>query len=319
MVLERNIIDLLERSVYILFRGLIMNYTEYTIAEIMINALKNGELSKKLFEGILDVGKPYVDARFKAIKQSINLIKDSDSDLAEQGIQAIRDFQQLLNKNTLVEEDLHNLLEYVADIERAENRCKEIVIKDWNKNLSKLPLSEEGLKDFKLLVRTIRTQEYQNERDYPIISTSLVTPEKMNVYCGNRRTVSLIYNMEARYLIAMSTRDSGTCVYKQPVLELPLHAGIFSISSSYSSDDYLKLFEDYYRESLAVIKDYQDTYGEILFDSKIKPKAVLLHENVRKEDEDWGRCYAGVYGLPIYRITRIVNTGELMLRCAKEQ
>lgn len=292
-----------------------MNYTEYALSEVMIEMLRRGQLSTKLTEGLLETKQIVISARLDAIKKSIKLLKSEDDKiLADQCIDAITEFKKILHKTNLVEQDLTQLLEFVDAIERAENRCKEIIAEDWNYNLTNLDDVVTELKNFKLIVRAVNSTGYKNEMKYPIISTSLLTHDKMETYQKKYRTVSLIYKMDPKYLIAMSTQDSNTCEYKQNFLEFPFYSGLCSVTSTFGSNDYLKKFREYYNECLDVLKSNKDEYGEIVFNSTIEPVGVLLHERVSSRDAQWGRSYASVYDLPVFEIARAEDYALILRR-----
>lgn len=151
---------------------------------------------------------------------------------------------------------------------------------------------------------------------YPIISTSLITQDKLNVYQGNSRKVSLVYYMDAEYLLMMSARDSGICKHSNMVslFEFSLSANLEPVNFTYGFNDNYKLFYDYYASLLESLQMYPYDPGEILFNSKIQPDAVLIHEGATDIARSWAKSYANVYALPMYKIDRDME-GVFVQRC----
>lgn len=197
-------------------------------------------------------------------------------------------------------EELYSMmLNYSDTIRSATRLCAKIVFDDWKKNLSDVNTVRGS--QFSLLIRAVKPEGYCNERDYPIVSSSLFCPEHDMFY--DHRDVAFILEPDADKLIMMSRSDSGTAKDESAsIYDVPFCSRQFAIIDSFNVNDRFEFFYNY-RSGLK-----EDDPGEVLFDSDVKVNGVIYCNTSLESHKQFARSYAFVYNLPVFVYDRDTKT-----------
>ena len=100
--------------------------------------------------------------------------------------------------------------------------------------------------------------------------------------------------MTPRTLIAMSEYDSSTSTTSWEldfIDAFPFVTENAILTSTFQACDAFKPFRNYIR---------RDRTGEILLTEGAPKLAVIYLHDASEEQQEWARCYAKVFGLPLY-------------------
>ena len=287
-----------------------MNYMEYQIGNFMIE-----KIMKHRGAAWLDSQFRPEDTNYRVSRMLMETLeclsnKITDKDVLE-GIYAnlrdLRNASQLclqMSDFTTVssgEDCLRNYVLLSRCMKDARNFCAKVVLEDWKSYLTPCDFIEtscrvgKSVEDFALLVRAIHANCYSRQADYPIISTSLFTPDHDRLY--QDRQVALVFIPEPEQLLAMHSVDASTCAttteFCEMSYEIPFMVERHEVVHSMYDVPLFDTF-DGYKNRLR-----PDDTGEVLCKSSAKPVGILFTSKASAQEKVFAKSYATVFDLPL--------------------